>query len=265
MELEKLVVSQLEDNGFPVYYKNLTVKYNSTLFTEYDVIGTNFIIEVKSGKDFKKLQINRHLKYLPEGYKMYYYLPLKSEEEIQYLNERYKTITFINNLEIIYKNHKLYNEFNIRSRKDFKRFLSLPFHRIKKFDKLNILFEDFYFVYFYSTCIYDYYCLGEEDVVSSEKIKYLMNKGVINFVTKFNENIPYITSKNIKKFVQIISDKIDLEKIYKVDWSKNKIKKIHIGENLPLMDGITKYCMCGSKVIFNNLNFCDDCNFYDEI
>jgi hypothetical protein len=260
MELEKAVINALENKGYCVFYKNLSLKYNSINITEYDVILKDFIIEVKSGKDFKKMQITNQLKYLPEGYKLYYYIPIKGDEEINNLNKIFKDITIVNNLDEIFKNHQRNNEFNICCRKDFKRFLSLPFEKIKIFDKINILEEDFYFVYFQSLYVYDYVCISE-NILSSQKVEYLFENGKINFVEEFDHTIPLISNQNIKFInLPLTNSKIDLKPIYNIDWNKRKIKKIRkYGGSPPLIKNVTKVCKQCDNITFKNLNYCDDC------
>jgi hypothetical protein len=263
MELEKAVINALEEKGYCVYFRNISLKYNQIQITEYDVISKDFIIEVKSGKDFKYMQIIKQLKYLPDGYKLYYYIPNKDDEEVKKLNTIFKEITIVNNLEEIYKKQKTWNEFNICNRKDFKRVLSLPLSKIKIFDKLNILEEDFYFVYFQVLYVYDYYCINEEEKIhSSKKIEYLLDTGKINFVKEFDKDIPLITNMNIKNFIELEmhDSKINFLNVYNIEWNKRKIKKIRrSGQIPPLRENVTKICNQCDNVTFKNLKYCDDC------
>lgn len=273
MQLENYVINELENKGYPVFFRNLRIECNKIQVTEYDVVSRDFIIEVKSGKDLslKSSQPIKHLRFLPLGYKLYYYCPCKSDEDIKMMNHAYNIeggIIFINSLEEIYKNHKPYNEVNIKTQKDFTRFLSLSFDKLKIFDKVNVDKETFYYTYLCLNYINDYYSKNDMNpILSSEKIRYLVDNKKINMVENFDKNVATLSTKNPNQTIIITMDQIlsgyklhNLCKYYYLGWNKNKLENIDVNSDLPLFEGITKWCGCNRRIIFYKQEDCSKCS-----
>jgi hypothetical protein len=107
MECEKEIVSKLEQLGYHIFYRNMYIYYNKCQVSELDIIGANFIVEVKSTK-FENCETEgfkffyRH-NLLPKNYTYFVYSALSTDEAIKSLNETYakSSYIFLNNIENI--------------------------------------------------------------------------------------------------------------------------------------------------------------------
>jgi hypothetical protein len=271
MELEKTVARELEAKGYTVFYKNLSISLpNKLLITEYDIVCRDFIIEVKSGNDIciKCNQIKNQVALLPRGYKLYYYCPAISDLDIKELNMKEsdkKLITYINRLDKIYQHHKPNNECNIRTQRDFTKFLANSLHKLSRFNKIYIMKETFYYTYLCVTCINDHYSTDDKDIIySSKKIKYLVDNNIIQMVDEFDENIPSFVKDTPRNTIYIdnftTNSPINIKLYYSIDWKNIKLKPVDLYHELPIIDGITRYCdCCGQNIIFNKQLCCGVC------
>lgn len=265
---EKFVISELENKGYPIYYHNFRLKKDNIYVTEYDVISEGFIIEVKSGGEIplNQRQFTNQIKYLPEGYKLYCYCSNKTDQKIVELNTNIITkgcsavdftqnqeIKFINNLESIYNFHPVYNEVNITSQREFTKFLSLSFERLKNFTKVYMLKETY--LYTWLCCKYhnDYYSLNDEiKIMHSSKIEYLLEKAILSIQDKLDLNKPFITTKSPRRIIHIqnTNEKIKFKKFFLIPSTKDKLIRIYLHYNLPFIQDITVMCSCQKRYIF---------------
>lgn len=101
------VVSKLVDDGYYILYENLEVRYLGAPVCEFDIVGMNFIVDVKttSFNNSSNKTINFLYAYnlLPKDYIYFVYSPLFTDNKIKELKEIYTSPSyiFINNLEKI--------------------------------------------------------------------------------------------------------------------------------------------------------------------
>lgn len=147
MEFEGVVASQLATLGYPIFYRNFEIFYNRTQLSEFDIVSDGFIVEVKSGRDYKTKGLNfMYIQgMLPVGYKYYIYCPMLSDDEIGCLNEYFERgpILYINSYAKIIENHRPCRDCVLVSESLFANFLNLPMAVINTFGKLYIKKADF--------------------------------------------------------------------------------------------------------------------------
>ncbi len=264
MELEDYVEKELVKNGYYVQYKNLTIMYNNLQITEYDIISTDFVIEVKSGKapKFKLSQQRHQLLFLPKNYKLYYYCPNVDDENLENLNFCMSKIIFVNKLEDIYKNHKPYSfELNIKDIKSFIRLLSLTLAEIKCIGRINIRENDFYHVYLSCKYMTDHYNI-EDMIKNSYKCEHLLNNNIIYLTTKFNNNITSLISKSAYKKIEF-KEICPLKTNYHfIEYNKKNMCNISLDLRLPLIENLTQRCKCCEIIILTktlNKDYCRKC------
>jgi hypothetical protein len=272
MQLERSVAKTLENKGYYIFYRNLTISLpNKLLLTEYDIICRDFIIEVKSGSDIcvKCNQIKNQIALLPKGFRLYYYCPSISDNLINEYNMNTKNnnnlITYINSLEVIYNIHKPYNECNIFTQRDFTKFLAYSMLDIQKFHKIYVTKETFYYTYLCITCINDHYSTADDiSIQSSQKIKYLVANNILEMVKKLDETKPYFIKDSTHNTI-CVSDVANIKPIkiklcYSIDWKTVKLKPVDLYYDLPIIEGITRYCnTCNKTIIFNKQICCGIC------
>lgn len=101
------VVSKLAEDGYYIRYENLEVRYLGTAVCEFDIVGMNFIVDVKNKYFNKSRNKTNNFVYtynlIPKDYIYFIYSPLFTDEEIKELKEIYTSpsYVFINNLEKI--------------------------------------------------------------------------------------------------------------------------------------------------------------------
>lgn len=246
--LEKEVQAELISKGYPICYKNLKIKNGCLNLFEIDIISTDFVIEIKSGRETHSIT-NQHLsyhKYIPERYVIYYYAPALSDEEIKDLNESNGLrIIYTNTLETIYTNHQPCYEIVIPTQNLFSRFLYLDFPTVKKYNKIYIKYEDFFKQYFINKYLSDYTYNG---VSFYKKINYLLKSGKIRMVNEFKDNIPVLIIQN-KIPGKMAVEEINFNLNYPIYWNDNKndVIKVPINGKFPLLDRITYECNCGEN------------------
>lgn len=272
MDLERKVAKQLEAKGYNIFYRNLCISLpNKLLLTEYDIVCKDFIIEVKSGNEIstKCNQIKNQVALLPKGFKLYYYCPyIDCKNIIQYnkkSNNSNELVVYTNTLDIIYRNHKPNNECNVKTQREFTKFLAYSIDKLKQFTNVYVTKETFYYTYLCITCINDHYSTEDETIVySSEKIKYLVDNNIIKMVETFDDNIPSFVVDNPKNTIyvnEICSIKpINFKLCYYIDWRTVKLRPVDLFNELPVIEGITRYCQCCNKsIIFNKQLCCSRC------
>jgi hypothetical protein len=173
---------------------------------------------------------------------------------------------FINNLETIYNRHPVYNEVNITSQREFTKFLSLSFDRLRKFTKVNMLKETY--LYTWLCCKYhnDYYSLNDEiKIMHSSKIEYLLEKGILKIVDFLDPDMPYITTKSPRRLIHIEKndERITFKKYFLIPSTKDKLIRIYLHYNLPFIPDITVMCSCQKRYIFCKVSSgkCLDCYY----
>lgn len=265
MELENWVAQELTDRGYPIYFRNFEFRNGKIAITEYDIICDNFIIEVKSGNDVGlRSQIVQQLRFLPKGYKLYYFCKIKTDKEIEELNSssKYNDVEYINNLDIIYKNHKPKKIFNIDSQRNFTKFLSLSIDELKTIDKIYIDNESFYYSYLSFKYINDYMST-KDNKYTSEKLNYLIENNKIEIEDDFSLNIPFITTQTLRRHININeTEDINFKQFYTIDWKKSYLEINEFDKPiLPIIPNLTKICdICKKNIIFNKQEMCGTCN-----
>ena len=53
MEFENQVADELTKKGYYIFYKNVEIKDRHNRFIEFDIVCSEFILEIKSGKSLK--------------------------------------------------------------------------------------------------------------------------------------------------------------------------------------------------------------------
>jgi hypothetical protein len=150
MELEKQVADELSKNGYYIFYKNLRIiknKYDE--IAELDIVCSEFILEIKSGKyiDSKGIYGLMSHNILPNNFIYYFYCPLYSDSEIielnnSFTNKHYKLI-YINKLETVYNNHKPNINILVEDEKHLTRILGLTDSNINYINKLYMTFDTY--------------------------------------------------------------------------------------------------------------------------
>lgn len=254
-DLEKYVKHELEKRMYNIYYHNLNIIKDKIIVTEYDIISEGFVIEVKSGNEFiNKNQIVNQKKYLPEGFKLYYFCPLMLTENLSEYKSIYKDIEFINTLEPIFDTHKPIMNLNIKSQRHFTKFLSLHLETLKRFKKIYVDHTTYYYTYITVKYHNDYYNLNDAEMIyHSSKIDYLVHNDILKIVDTFDNNLPMANTKTpIKKVWVNKEDKIKIKKIYELPSTKGMLQKVYHPQKFPYIPGITRLCNCGKNYVFQS-------------
>lgn len=177
-----MVAKQLETLGYPIFYRNFKVFYNRYHLSEFDIVSDGFIVEVKSGRDYKTKGLSFMYSYglLPSEFKYYIYCPVLSDEEIAALNHCFprQHILYINSYQKIIENHMPCRDVHITSECIFANFLNLTMEHINKFGTLFIKPADYFKMVHRVTYERDRYSY-KDNMKWSEKITYLMKCGRI--------------------------------------------------------------------------------------
>lgn len=193
MEFEETVARQLQDLGFPIFYRNLRILYDRSDLSEFDIISYDFIIEVKSGRECTTKGLNFMNLYglLPNDYKYYIYCHVLSNEEIACLNENCsrKNILYINSFAEIIKNHTPVRHCAIETESVFGNFLNLPIQTINQFDKLYVSKYIYNKTYFRVHNIRDRYSV-KDNLKWSDKLEFLMKQNRIILMENAPMHIP---------------------------------------------------------------------------
>ena len=107
MNSRQEVVSKLTEYGYYIMTERLQIKYNSLCIGEFEIVGTNFIVDVKASSISRRTNRAYDFIYvynlLPDNYKYIVYSPHLTTERIKELKELYSNPSYIiiNNLEDI--------------------------------------------------------------------------------------------------------------------------------------------------------------------
>lgn len=164
MEFETHVENELIKLGYPIFYRNLRILCNDDEITEFDIISTNFIVEVKSGNLGKMKGFNlvyRH-SLLPENFIYFVYCPMVSDEELKRFQEQYDkpSFVFIKSLSDITNYVRPIKNINITNETALLKFLKLSYECLQSFNTIYIPKE-----------IYDSVCKKLINDQSTRKLK----------------------------------------------------------------------------------------------
>lgn len=181
MEVEDEVAAKLEDLGYKIFYRNLYINYNGNNLCEFDIVLSNCIIEVKSGKNVmqKSKGFNLILTHniLPENFAYYVYCTSKTDQEIDELQMEYgkPNMFFINNLADLLRQHPP-ETLNciIESHSMIARFLNLPLQSNLKFNKIYINQDTYNKIYNQLHNVRDSYS-AEDGIKWSDKLEMLVS------------------------------------------------------------------------------------------
>lgn len=139
------VVSNLVDYGYYILYENLEVRYLShTTICEFDIVGLNFILDVKTTKfhnsSNKTINFLHAYRLLPEGYKYFVYSPLFTEDEIEELKDIYTSpsFIFINDLETIKEYISPMKNMECNTTRDLANLLRITDDEMSKINKVYV-------------------------------------------------------------------------------------------------------------------------------
>jgi hypothetical protein len=221
MEAEEEAAKTLEQMGYIVLYRNLNVMYKKNTVCEFDIVLSNCIVEVKSGKSvFEKSKgfdfiVSR--KMIPKNLLYYVYCKCKTNQEIQELHNEYNisNVIFINNLEEIrIRTPPQYRSCIIESQSLMARFLNLKMKEILKFKKIYISGETYDRIYIQLNYIRDSYS-DIDNIKWSDKLKLLTDTNrLIICEEKYPENVIYLKKLYYEK---VYNNKITLQELEPID------------------------------------------------
>lgn len=186
MELEQEVATALELLGYTVFYRNLNIIYNRSELSEFDIVCSKFIVEVKSGVPPYKMNGFRTMlshRILPKEFKYFVYCKSVSDDELKHLTKEYDhpSVQFINTLQPIVEQFPPEpKECWIDSQGMFSRFLNLPMATINQFKTIYMTREIFLISYNSVLTNRDSYSKSD-NIRWSEKAARLFTTGVIQF------------------------------------------------------------------------------------
>jgi hypothetical protein len=209
---EKDVANELKQMGFPIFYRNVRIRYKKNDITEFDIVSSNFIVEVKYGKQ-KKVYLSgfdfivEH-NMIPDGYTYYIYIPSKNSEELSNLSQHYNksNIVFINNLSQIRERHIPKKECNIETQSIFMKFLGLTMDEIKSFNMIYINDDTYSKLYNTLNYVRDSYS-KIDNIRWSQKLDYLLKMNKLKIIKTYNKSIPSIQKKNAPKKIDLFAIK----------------------------------------------------------
>jgi hypothetical protein len=194
MEFEGQVARTLEAYGYPIFYRNLRLRYNGSDIAELDIVSTNFIVEVKSGRvENMKGGFNVFYRHnlLPIDYIYFVYIPKVSDTDLANLHSMYghnPQYQFINTLEQILAVRPPIWSASITSDRVLRSLLVKYNEIITKFQKLHIQRDVF-------NTIYDW-LLRERDTYHKEyaaKYLKLLDNLVGQHIITFDLTTPLFT------------------------------------------------------------------------
>lgn len=213
MEFEKEVCKVLESHGYHIFHRNLEIVISGNTFTEFDVVCSDFILEIKSGSYVDLNGIHRLYQQdkIPKGFRIYVYCPVKTTKEIAEYNSDYDTskILYINTLDPILENHKPLRICNIGTQSMFDRFLNLRMDTIRYFDKVYVDLEAFLQVVRTIACYRESYSKSD-GIRWSDKLVRLVKEKIVEVRPLLDTRIPYLQKtvpvrklllKNLDQFV----------------------------------------------------------------
>lgn len=152
---EMLTRNALVALGFPVLATNVKVFYNRTTLAEFDIVSSNFIVEVKSGVSYKL--INKGLmtickyKMLPPDFIYFVYLP-NAPASVMKKYERYhrslikrNNLVFIKNLKEIFNYTKPVKNISCDSEHTFAQLMNTS--TVNSVDKIYVHRENYETLY----------------------------------------------------------------------------------------------------------------------
>lgn len=149
MEFENQVADELSKKGYYIFYKNIEIKYRGNTISELDIVSSEFVVEIKSGKCLNADGIYTLMSHniLPNNFIYYFYCPLYDDSEIaefnlSFTNKHYKLI-YINNLETIYNNHKPDINILVENEKHLTRILGFTDSNLISINKLYMTFDTY--------------------------------------------------------------------------------------------------------------------------
>lgn len=225
------VVSNLVDYGYYILYENLEIKYlGYSTICEFDIVGLNFIIDVKTTKfhnsSNKTINFLQAYRLLPEGYKYFVYSPLFTEDEIEELKEIYTSpsFIFINDLKKIKEYISPVKNMECNTTRDLANLLRITDDEISKINKIYVPYS-IYRTYYDSIIrlrnVHDDLLLTRK----SSKIDSLIEENKIVFDKSHLENVyPFSSGDKYKNSCKLhikSLDKIVLNQAYyNVDFKK---------------------------------------------
>jgi hypothetical protein len=153
MEFESQVARTLEAYGYPIFYRNLRLRYNRSDIAELDIVSTNFIVEVKSGRvENMKGGFNVFYRHnlLPIDYIYFVYIPKVSDTDLANLHSMYghnPQYRFINDLDQILSVRPPVWSASITNDRVFRSLLVKYSEIITKFQRLYIQRDVFNTIY----------------------------------------------------------------------------------------------------------------------
>jgi hypothetical protein len=195
MEFEKEVCATLEKHGYHIFHRNLELIVNGHTYTEFDVVCSDFILEIKSGNyvDLNGLHKLYQEDRIPKGFRIYVYCPVKTTKEITEYNSDYDTtkILYINTLDAILENHKPQRICNIETQSMFDRFLNLRMDTIRYFDKVYVHLDAFLQVVRTIACYRESYSRSD-GMRWSDKLVQIVKEGIVEVRPLLDRRIPFL-------------------------------------------------------------------------
>ena len=213
MELENSVAKALQDMGYPIFYRNLHISYRKQfLFGEFDIVGRDFIVEVKSGRDITTRGIDFMYTQglLPTQFRYYVYCQRFADDEIAHMNEEFgrSNMTYINDLGVIRANHEPICECSVPNPSLFMRLLRTPLSTVLQFQRIYMNKYTFIRVYRNVNYIRNPYSI-RESIMWSEKIMRLITEGRICIVDKPPAGVPpLVTGQKATHMRRLIVDSL---------------------------------------------------------
>lgn len=186
MELEQEVTTALELLGYTVFHRNLHILYKGYDYAEFDIVCSNFIVEVKTGLPHKMNGFRSLLSHriLPTGFKYFIYCKSLPDDALKHLTDEYDkpNIQFINTLQPIVEQFPPEPKTCwIESQSLFCRFLNLPMETITQFKTIYMSKETFLVTYDALLHDRDSYSKSQPDIKWSNKVRQLFLTNVLQF------------------------------------------------------------------------------------
>ncbi len=186
MELEQEVATALELLGYTIFYRNLNIIYNRSELSEFDIVCSKFIVEVKSGLPHKMNGFRSMVSHriLPKEFKYFIYCKSLPDDMLKHLTEEYDkpNIQFINTLQPIVEQFPPEPKTCwIESQSLFDRFLNLPMETITQFKTIYLSKETFLITYDSLLRYRDAYSISQEGVWWSDKARQLFLTNILQF------------------------------------------------------------------------------------
>lgn len=223
---EEYVASKLVEYGYPIFYRNLKVIYNKYEITEFDIVSTNFILEVKSStftncknKGFIQFYSNN---LLPENFKYFIYSAQSTDDEITTLMNIYTNpdYIFINNLEKIKEYINPEKNIECLSNELLERFLHLHYTELNKLTFLYTPYTIYMNVYDTLVKLRDVNNRNYDDILHKlEVLEYLQKTKKLVFEKENIKNIYPFKIRRLmsKKLVLTSLNRVAIDLFYYID------------------------------------------------